>query len=141
MNKKRCRRNRRGFTIVEILVVVIIIAVLATMIVPRFLGRVGQSRQAVAKTKVAEIEKAIEIFSYDYDRWPVNLDELVNRPGDIDEGKWQPATIRDKDLLDPWGQQFLYRQPGEHGIYDVYTLGKDGQEGGEDEDADIGNWQ
>ncbi len=141
MNKKRHGRNRRGFTIVEILVVVIIIAVLATMIVPRFLGRVGLSRQAVAKAKLAEIEKAVEIFSYDYDRWPVNLDELVNRPGDIDEGKWQPATIRDKDLLDPWGQQFLYRQPGEHGIYDIYTLGKDGQEGGEDEDADIGNWE
>jgi general secretion pathway protein G len=141
MNKKRSRGNRGGFTIVEILVVVIIIAVLATMIVPRFLGRVGQSRQAVAKTKLAEIEKAVEIFSYDYDRWPVNLDELVNRPGDIDEAKWQPATIRAKDLLDPWKREFIYRQPGEYGIYDIYTLGKDGQEGGEDEDADIGNWE
>ncbi len=140
MNKKRHRRNRRGFTIVEILVVVIIIAVLATMIVPKFLGRVGQSRQAVAKINIAEIEKAIEIFSYDYERWPAELDELVNRPGDIDEAKWQPATIREKDLVDPWGRQFLYRQPGEHGIYDIYTLGKDGQEGGEDEDSDIGNW-
>ncbi len=141
MNKKRSRRNRGGFTIVEILVVVIIIAVLATMIVPRFLGRVGQSRQAVAKTKLAEIEKAIEIFSYDYERWPAELNELVNRPADIDEAKWNPPTIRAKDLLDPWGQQFLYRQPGEHGIYDIYTLGKDGQEGGEDEDSDIGNWE
>ncbi len=141
MNKKRRRRNRRAFTIVEILVVVIIIAVLATMIVPRFLGRVGQSKQAVAKMKLAEIEKAIEIFSYDYERWPAELDELVNQPADIDEAKWQPPTIRTKDLLDPWKRQFIYRQPGEHGIYDIYTLGKDGQEGGEDEDADIGNWE
>jgi len=141
MNKKRRRRNRRAFTIVEILVVVIIIAVLATMIVPQFLGRVGQSRQAVAKINIAEIEKAIEIFSYDYERWPAELDELVNRPADIDEAKWNPPTIKAKYLLDPWGRQFIYRQPGEHGIYDIYTLGKDGQEGGEDEDADIGNWQ
>ena len=121
--------------------VVIIIAVLATMIVPRFLGRVGQSKQAVAKINIAEIEKAIEIFSYDYERWPVNLDELVNRPADIDEAKWNPPTIKAKYLLDPWKRQFIYRQPGEHGIYDIYTLGKDGQEGGEDEDADIGNWE
>ena len=140
MNKKRSRGNRGGFTIVEILVVVIIIAVLATMIVPKFLGRVGQSKQAVAKINIGEIEKAIEIFSYDYERWPAELDELVNRPADIDEAKWNPPTIRGKNLLDPWGQQFIYRQPGEHGIYDIYTLGKDGEEGGEDEDSDIGNW-
>ncbi len=141
MNKKNRRRNRQAFTIVEILVVVIIIAVLATMIVPKFLGRVGQSKQAVAKINIGEIEKAIEIFSYDYERWPLNLDELVNRPADIDEAKWNPPTIRAKDLLDPWERQFIYRQPGEHGIYDIYTLGKDGQEGGEDEDTDIGNWE
>ncbi|MCK4850068.1 MAG: type II secretion system major pseudopilin GspG [Phycisphaerae bacterium] len=141
MNNRTRRRNRQAFTIVEILVVVIIIAVLATMIVPKFLGRVGQSKQAVAKINIGEIEKAIEIFSYDYERWPLNLDELVNRPADIDEAKWNPPTIRAKNLLDPWERQFLYRQPGEHGIYDIYTHGKDGQEGGEGEDADIGNWQ
>ncbi len=141
MNEQSYRRNRRAFTIVEVLVVVIIIAVLATMIVPRFLGRVAQTKQAVAKTKLHEIEKAVELFSYDYGRWPVQLDELVNRPADIDEAKWNPPTIRAKDLLDPWGGEFLYRQPGEHEIYDIYTLGKDGQEGGEDEDSDIGNWE
>lgn len=140
MNKKRHGRNRRGFTIVEILVVVIIIAVLATMIVPKFLGRVGQSKQAIAKVNIGEIEKAIAIFSYDYERWPVSLDELVNRPADIDQATWNPPTLKAKNLLDPWGREFIYRQPGEHGIYDIYSLGKNGQEGGEDEDADIGNW-
>ena len=140
MNKKRRRGNRRGFTIVEILVVVIIIAVLATMIVPQFFGRVGQSKQAVAKTKLAEIEKAIVLFSYDYDRWPMNLDELVSQPADIDAAKWIPHTIKAKDLLDPWGRQVIYKQPGEHGVFDLYSLGKDGQEGGEDENADVCNW-
>ena len=124
----------------EILVVVVIIGVLAAMIVPRFLGRVGQSKQAVAKINIGEIEKAIVIFSYDYERWPVELDELVNRPGDIDEANWNPPTIKAKNLLDPWGREFIYRQPGEHGIYDIYSLGKDGQAGGEKENADIGNW-
>ena len=141
MRKERRKTSRRGFTIVEILVVVIIVAVLATMIVPSFVGRVGESRQAVAKSKLPSIETAILLFCQDYDRWPVNLDELVSRPGDIDEAKWNSPTIRAKDLLDPWGRQFLYKQPGEHGVYDLYSLGKDGQEGGEGEDADIGNWE
>ena len=140
MNKKRSRRNRRGFTIVEILVVVIIIAVLAGMIAPKFLGHVGKAKQSVAKNNIIAIENAVDIFSISYERLPENLDELVNRPADIDEANWNPPTLKAKNLLDPWGREFIYRQPGEHGIYDIYTLGKDGQAGGEDEDSDIGNW-
>ena len=140
MNKKNHRQNRRGFTIVEILVVVVIIGVLAAMIVPKFLGRVGQRKQAVTKVNIGEIEKAIAIFSYDYDRWPVSLDEIVNRPADIDEANWNSPTIKAKNLLDPWGRQFLYREPGEHGVFDLYSLGKDGQQGGEKENADVTNW-
>ena len=140
MNNKRRRYDRRAFTIVEILVVVVIIGVLATLIVPILIGRVGQTRQAVAKSKLPSIETAIITFSYDYDRWPVSLDELVTRPADIDEANWNYPTIRAKDLLDPWGSQFIYKQPGEHGAFDLYTFGKDGQEGGEDEDADVTNW-
>ena len=140
MNNKTRRRNRQAFTIVEILVVVIIIGVLVSMIAPQFLGRVGLSKQAVAQAKLVEIEKAIVIFSYDYERWPVNLDELTSRPADIDEAKWNQPDIKAKNLLDPWGRQFIYTQPGEHGSFDLYSLGKDGQQGGEKENADVNNW-
>ncbi len=140
MNKKTRRRSRRGFTIVEILVVVVIIGVLATLIVPSFIGRMGEARRAVAAAKLPNIETAIALFRQDYDRWPVNLDEIVNRPADIDEAKWNRPTIRAKDLLDPWGRQFLYREPGEHGVFDLYSLGKDGQQGGEKDNADVTNW-
>jgi len=140
MNEQSRRRNRRAFTLIEILVVIVIIAVLAGAIAPRLFRHIGEAKQSVAKNNIAEIEKAIEIFYYDYGRWPSELDELVTRPADIDEAKWNPPTIRAKDIIDPWDNTFLYRQPGEHGIYDVYSLGKDGQEDGEDENADIGNW-
>ena len=133
-------RRRTAFTIVEILVVVLVIAVLATMIVPRFFGEVGRAKHSVAKTKLVEIEKAIETFSYEYERLPESLDELVNRPADIPEEKWSPPRIKAKDLLDPWEREYVYTKPGEHGPYDLFSLGADGQPGGEKEDADITNW-
>ena len=146
MRKKRtCTGKRRaGFTIVETIVVVVIIAVLASMILPRLFGRVGTAKQGVAKTKLAEIEKAIEIFSIDYGRYPEMLDELVYRPADIPEEKWNLPMVKPKDLLDPWERQYIYAYPGdqddEGGAYDLNSLGADGEVGGEKENADITNW-
>jgi general secretion pathway protein G len=127
---------------VEILVVVVIIGVLAALVVPRFIGRVGQSKQAVAKQKCTAIEGAIEMFRNDYDRYPQSLDELLVRPSDVPEQKWNPPSLRSKDLIDPWGRSFLYKYPGDHGEvpYDLYSLGADGQEGGEKENADVVSW-
>ena len=140
MKKKNHRHSRSGFTIVEILVVVVIIAVLAGAIAPKFFRYIGQAKHNVAVQKVTEIDKAIEMFSYDYDRLPQSLEELVTRPADILEDKWQTPTLKAKHLLDPWEREFIYKQPGDHGPYDLYSLGKDGQEGGEKEDADVVNW-
>lgn len=140
MKKKRRRHSRSGFTIVEILVVVVIIAVLAGMIAPKFFRHIGQARQTVAKNNIIVIENAVDIFSYDYGRLPQSLEELVSRPADIPQEKWNRPTLKAKDLIDPWGRQFIYKQPGDQGLYDLYSLGKDGQEGGEDEDADVFNW-
>lgn len=136
----RDRRRRRAFTMVEILVVVIIIGVLATMIVPKFFGRIGESRHSVAVRNLSAIEGAIDMFSYDYRRLPENLDELVTRPADIDEADWNHPSIKAKELVDPWGRQFIYTKPGEHGPYDLSSLGADGQPGGEKENEDINNW-
>jgi len=140
MSKRRNNR-RRGFTIVEIIVVVIIIGALAGMIMPKIFGRIGQAKQSVATQQMGELEKAIDLFCTDYERLPVDLEELVNRPGDIPEDKWVSPTIKSKHLLDPWGAKWQYRVPSEHGgHYDLFSLGRDGAVGGEKEDADIVNW-
>lgn len=139
--RRRGRRLAGGFTFVEILVVVLIIAVLATLIVPRFFGRIGTAKRGVARQKLVEIEKAIEMFSYDYERFPRTLQELVERPADIPEDTWNTPTLKAKDLKDPWGREFVYRRPGEHGTFDLLSYGKDGQPGGEKEDADVVNWE
>jgi general secretion pathway protein G len=129
-----------GFTMVEIIVVIIIIGVLVTLIVPSFISRTGQAQQAVAKQKLASIEQTVQLFYYDYGRFPRSLDELVQRPADIDAAKWDPPSLKAKDLDDPWGRRFGYRVPGQYGPVDLYCLGADGQEGGEHDDADIHNW-
>ncbi|MHC4717433.1 MAG: type II secretion system major pseudopilin GspG [Planctomycetota bacterium] len=137
----RRKRKRTGFTITEILVVVVIVAVLATLIVPKLWGRIGWTRQRVAKGNLPRIETAIEMFGSDYGRLPDSLDELVHRPADIDEADWNDPSLRAKDLKDPWGREFIYVVPGEHGRYDLYSLGADGQPGGEKENADVNNWE
>jgi general secretion pathway protein G len=129
-----------AFTIVEILVVVVIIATLAGLILPRYLGKVGQAKSSVAKQKLSEIEKQVELFSIEYGRLPETLDELLDRPEDIPEEKWSQPTLRQKDLLDPWDRLFVYRYPGDNGPYDLFSLGADGQTGGDHENADILNW-
>lgn len=141
--KHKDQQRRAGFTMVEILVVVVIIGVLAAMVLPTFVGRVGQAKQAVARQKLSEIEKAVEIFRTDYERYPETLDELIQRPADIPEDKWNRPMLRRKDLLDPWGRPFLYKYPGDHAEvpYDLYSLGADGQEGGVKENADVVNWE
>ncbi len=133
------RRPRSGVTIVEMLVVVVIIAALAGVIVPKLVSKIGKSKQAVAKQKITEIETAIQLFATGCDRLPTSLDELVERPADYAEDKWDP-TIKAKDLLDPWERKFLYKYPGDHGDYDLISLGRDGKPEGEKEDADIHNW-
>ena len=134
------RRGRRGFTLIEIIVVVIVIGVLATLIVPNLFSRVGAAKQSVAKQKLASIEQAVQIFHYDYGRFPQTLDELVTRPGDVDAAQWTEPTIKAKDLEDPWGNGWVYRYPGENGTFDLMSYGADGQPGGDGEDADVVNW-
>ena len=140
MNERRVHRMGRAFTMVEIIVVVIIISVLAALIVPKFFGRIGEAKRGAAQAKAAEIEKAVDMFRYDYERFPNTLDELVNQPADIPGEKWKSPALKAKDLTDPWGRQYVYRCPGQHGTFDLLSLGADGQEGGEGEDADVVNW-
>ncbi len=132
------QHRRAGFTLVEIMVVVIVIGILAALIVPNLFDRAGKAKKAVAKQQVATLENAVQMFQQDYARFPDSLEELANPPTGVEGAS--PPTIKQKDLVDPWGNAFIYRYPGNQWTFDLLSLGADGQEGGEDENADVTNY-
>jgi general secretion pathway protein G len=133
----------RGFTLVEIMVVVVILGILAATIIPQFIGTTQDAKIGAAKADVAQLKNAIDRFNINMDRYPTTeegLKVLVDPPGE-NKDKWRGPYI-DKLQNDPWGNPYQYRTPSTHrsGFYDVWSRGADKTEGGEGENADIGNW-
>jgi general secretion pathway protein G len=133
----------RGFTLIELMVVLVIIGVLAAMIAPNVLGRAADARVVVARTDVGNLMQALKLYKLDNDRYPSadqGLQALIQRPT-VDPVPRNWRSYVDKLPLDPWGKSYLYLFPGVHGDIDVFSLGADGQPGGEGVNADIGSWQ
>ena len=129
-----------GFTLLELLVVVVIIGLLAGLVAPRYFGQVGKSEVNVAKAQIDALEKAIDQYRLDTGHYPsteLGLAALVERPAN--EPKWNGPYLRKGVPSDPWGRPYLYRTPGQRGDYDLVSYGKDGQPGGSGENADITN--
>ncbi len=143
MKKPLLRKKTGAFTLIEIMVVVVILGILAATIIPQFMGTTHDSKVSTAKANIAELESALERFNIHMDRHPTTeegLKALVDAPSG-DENKWRGPYI--KQLRpDPWGNPYQYRDPGTHhpSSFDVWSRGADGQDGGEGEAADIGNW-
>ena len=136
-------RRARGFTLLELMVVVVIIGVLAALIAPAVLDRAEQAKVTAARTDVSNLMNALKLYRLDNGRYPSSeqgLDALVTKPtvGTI-PGNWKPYL--DKLPSDPWQHPYQYANPGVHGEIDVFSFGADGQPGGEGNDADIGSWQ
>jgi len=134
--------RQRGFTLIEIMVVVIILGILATLIAPNIIGRIDEARVTAARQDIGTIENALKLYRMDNFSYPTTeegLEALVTPPDDPDtnwpEGGYLPRTPKD-----PWDRPYLYLSPGNQGAIDIYSLGRDGQQGGEGPDADIGNW-
>ncbi len=136
--------RHRGFTIIEILVVVMIIAVLATLVVPRFLDRPDEARQVRAQQDIRAIVTALNMYRLDnfvYPSTDQGLQALVTRPGGAPEApNWRAGGYLERLPMDPWGNPYQYLYPGRHAELDVYSYGSDGRPGGEGTAADIGNW-
>ena len=133
-------RNGKGFTLIELMLVVVIIGVLVSMVAPRLAGRSEEARIAAARADInANISIALDLYELDNGKYPETeegLAALLAKPGS--SAKWKGPYIK-KVPLDPWGRNYAYRSPGDHNIdYDLYSYGPDGQEGGDD---NVSNWE
>lgn len=132
-----------GFTLLELLIVMIIIGLLAALIGPKMIGRVGESRQTVAKQQIEGFSSALEMYKLDTAKYPTQeqgLEALIAQPQGVIN--WKGSYLKKKLIpKDPWGNNYIYTYPGEHGDYDIISYGADGKSGGDDEDKDVLSWE
>ena len=135
--------QQAGFTLLEVLVVLVILGLLAAVVAgPQIFKYLGTAKSEAAKVQVSQISQALDLYRLEVGRYPTqeeSLVALVEAPPGL--SKWNGPYLKKKDaIVDPWGRQFLYKVPGEHGDYDLYTLGADNTQGGNGEEQDITNW-
>lgn len=136
-----CRRSTHGFTLLELLVVMVIIGLLAGIVAPQYFAQLGKSNTKVAKAQIEAFGQALDQYRLDVGQYPTTdqgLAALRTAPADV--SKWQGPYLKKDVPNDPWGRAYLYRSPGQHGDYDLYSLGSDGQPGGDGEAADVNSW-
>jgi general secretion pathway protein G len=139
----RRSRSASGFTLIEIMVVVVILGILAALIAPQVISRIDDAQITKVKQDIRAIDSALKLYRLDRFRYPTTdegLNALVTSPSDTSL-PWPAGGYLDRLPKDPWNRPYIYAQPGRQGDFDVYTLGRDGVQGGEGIDADIGNWE
>lgn len=137
-------RKQRGFTLIEIMVVVVILGILAALVVPQVMSRPDQAKVTVAQGDIKGIASALDMYKLDNHAYPSTqqgLEALVKKPSGNPAAKnWNRDGYLKRVPVDPWGNPYQYLAPGTKGAYDLYSLGADGKEGGSELNADIGNW-
>ena len=138
------RRHARGFTLIEILVVVVIIGILAGAVMTNLWGETDRAMQARAKADIDTLKTSLNLYRLDNFVYPSTnqgLEALINRPGGSPEARnWRSGGYIDRIPKDPWGRDYVYLSPGQRGDFDLYSYGADGQPGGEGENADVTSW-
>ena len=140
--KQTKRRRQRGFTLVELLVVLVILGLVAAFAAPRVLKYLGGAKTDSARIQIERLSGVLDLYRLEVGSYPseeAGLNALMERPADAET--WNGPYLKKADSLkDPWGRPYLYRVPGENGEYDLYSLGSDGEEGGEGEKQDLTSW-
>lgn len=135
------RKGQRGFSLIELMIVMIILGLIASLVGPRLFGKLGKAKQKTAKTQIEMLMATLDAYRLDVGSYPTEqegLAALMKNPG-IDT--WDGPYLKKEVPVDPWGESYAYRNPGEHGEVDVFSYGADKKSGGEKEDADIGSWE
>jgi general secretion pathway protein G len=141
------KADSRGFTLIELMVVIVILGILAGLIIPRIMGRPEEAKQLKATMQIESIETALKLYKLDNGAYPdteQGLQALIEKPETGNQPKnWRKGGYLEKGRLpkDPWGNEFIYLSPGSHGDYDIISYGYDGVPGGEDKDKDINSWE
>jgi len=132
-------RAQKGFTLVELLLVLVILALIGGLVLPGIIGKAEGAKWKAAGSQVSRLSMAVESYYLDTGSTPDNLEQLVTESGDT--SGWNGPYVKPSSLKDPWGRDYDYQYPGEHGDFDIISFGADGQPGGEDNDADINSWE
>jgi general secretion pathway protein G len=138
MKKTRTHRRQRGFTILEIVIVFILLAGIMAFVGPKIFEQMGKAKSSEAKIRIQHLAGQIEIYKLEVGKYPSGLADLVKQPGGT-EGKWNGPYAKDTDLKDAWGNDYKFAIPGTGKAYDLTSLGADGKDGGEGENRDVTN--
>jgi general secretion pathway protein G len=142
MQTRSVHARENGFTLVELLVVLAILGLLVALAAPRVMKYLGSARSDTARIQIEKLSGVLDLYRLEIGRYPTEqegLRALVEKPAQADN--WNGPYLKNREsLIDPWGQPYGYRSPGEHGEFDLYTLGADGKEGGDGADKDVTNW-
>lgn len=134
--------NKNGFTLIELLIVMVILGLLAAIVAPKLVGHTGKAEQKAAKSQISMFETALDTYRLDVGKYPTTqqgLEALWKKPEGV--ARWNGPYLKKEVPLDPWGNPYIYKSPGDHGDYDIMSLGADGKIGGEGEGTDICSWK
>jgi general secretion pathway protein G len=140
--KKLIRKRERGFTLIELMIVIIILGLLAALVGPKLFGKVGAAKQKAAKAQIELFGTALDALRLDVGRYPTTdegLKSLREKPSGMEN--WKGPYLPKEIPNDPWGKAYVYKSPGEHGDYDIISYGLDGAQGGEGENEDVVSWK